>query len=104
METKVCCRCGVEKPISEYRHYYGGKKGYYGYCKQCERLETRRRYLVGMTELSVDQRAELEAINKLYELRAARGLKVPKQRQPAQLVKDIVATELSQYSKEDPVN
>ena len=46
METKVCSKCGIEKPLSEY-HKNGfdrqGNQKYRGYCKACaNRRETER--------------------------------------------------------------
>lgn len=46
METKICSKCGIEKPITEY-HKNGfdrqGNQKYRGYCKQCANaLETER--------------------------------------------------------------
>lgn len=46
METKVCSKCGIEKPITEY-HKNGfdnqGNQRYRGYCKSCaNKLETER--------------------------------------------------------------
>lgn len=46
METKICSKCGVEKPITEY-HKNGfdrqGNQKYRGYCKTCaNQLETER--------------------------------------------------------------
>jgi hypothetical protein len=46
METKVCSKCGIEKPITEY-HKNGfdnqGNQRYRGYCKTCaNKLETER--------------------------------------------------------------
>lgn len=38
METKICSKCGEEKPLTE---YYKSKKGKYGYdsgCKSCRRI------------------------------------------------------------------
>lgn len=103
METKVCCRCGVEKPLDQFRKYYHGRRGAYKYCLICEKLELRRRYLVGLQTLSDDQRGELESINRLYELRAARGLSVPSDdsaRKPIG-VKHLVDAELQRYSADE---
>ena len=48
METKICSKCGIEKPVSEY-HKNGfdreGKQKYRGYCKACANaLESARYY------------------------------------------------------------
>ena len=77
METKVCTSCGVDKPINDFRQYYAGRKGHYRYCKACERIETRRKYLVGKDELAPKELQELADIEELYELRTAKGLRPP---------------------------
>ncbi len=46
METKICSKCGIEKPITEY-HKNGfdrqGNQKYRGYCKACaNKLESAR--------------------------------------------------------------
>ena len=46
METKICSKCGIEKPVTEY-HKNGfdrqGNQKYRGYCKDCaSRIESER--------------------------------------------------------------
>lgn len=78
MDTKTCSRCGVDKPLDNFRSYYGGRKGTYKYCKECERIESRRRYLVGLGgKATLEQAKTLAAIERLYDIRAERGLDVP---------------------------
>lgn len=47
METKICSKCGIEKPISEY-HKNGfdrnGNQKYRGYCKICANKRESQRY------------------------------------------------------------
>lgn len=47
MNTKVCSKCGVEKPVSEY-HKNGfdrlGNQQYRGYCKTCANKRETERY------------------------------------------------------------
>ncbi len=75
---KVCSRCGKELPLDNFRKYYNGGDSYYTYCKDCEAIEARRKYLVGRSDAATpEQLDELQKIQKLYELRAAKGLKVP---------------------------
>lgn len=103
MDTKVCCRCGVEKPINDFRKYYGGRKGRYTYCLSCEKLDFRRKYLVGLLELREelreDQQAELDAINALYDARAAHGLSDPRDHTHSRSigVMDMVQEEMKRY-------
>ena len=43
---KLCNRCGIEKPLTEFHHSYDKKDGYYSICKECKRAsdaESRRR-------------------------------------------------------------
>tara|TARA_A100001234_G_C12510410_1_gene335842 strand:+ start:35 stop:760 length:726 start_codon:yes stop_codon:yes gene_type:complete len=42
-ETKICKKCGVEKPLSEYSKYTAGKGGIRNVCKECER-ERRKKW------------------------------------------------------------
>jgi hypothetical protein len=79
--TKKCQQCGEIKLESAFRPYYPPMKGYYKTCKQCEAVNTRRKYLVGkMTKgtLSVEEGKELETIDKLYSILEASGLKPPR--------------------------
>jgi len=43
METKICKKCGIEKPIENFRQKKNqlGKYYLYSYCKQCETIYTR---------------------------------------------------------------
>ena len=75
---KRCTSCGVDKPIEEFRTYYNRQKGHYPYCKECERIEGRRKYLSRNKEkLNEDQLVELNKIETLYDKRQAAGLSVP---------------------------
>lgn len=38
METKVCRKCGIEKPIEEFVKNSKIKSGYSSHCKECHRL------------------------------------------------------------------
>lgn len=37
METKVCSKCGVEKPLSDFYKQANGKYGRHSWCKECYR-------------------------------------------------------------------
>lgn len=94
METKVCKRCGREQRVDQFRDYYGGRKGSYSFCKTCEKIEQRRKYLankdaVSPDSLTADERAELHKINELYDAWQAAGRKVPVRR-PDRGVTDLV--------------
>ena len=47
METKICSKCGIEKPLTEY-HKNGfksdGSQKYRGYCKTCANKRETERY------------------------------------------------------------
>lgn len=82
---RTCKRCGRELPEDNFRTYYGGRKGTYSFCKQCESIEQRRKYLCRKDTaagdgLTVEEMEELDKINELYDRRAALGLAVPKTR------------------------
>ena len=77
MESKLCRSCGVDKPLSDFRHYYGGRKGHYSICRQCESIDTRRKYLMRKSALTDAERRDLENIQKLYDKREASGLRPP---------------------------
>lgn len=98
MEARVCKNCGVEKPIDCFRPYYGERKGRYTQCKECEAIESRRKYLARKEALTDAEQMELDNIRKLYYLREARGLKPP---QPASRrrvgVMDIIQEDIKRY-------
>lgn len=78
METKVCRFCGEEKSVDDFRNYYDGRKGKYSYCLECERIETRRKYLKRKGDkCTPEQLQEIKSIERLYEARLAKGLSVP---------------------------
>ena len=76
METKICTRCGKEKPESDfYKVKYKGQKPKYSYstCKVCTSIEQRRRYL-----MQVDPESPtLAKIEELYEKHREAGRSVP---------------------------
>lgn len=73
METKICTMCGIEKSVDQFREY--PREGRYPYCLECQSIETRRRYLAQKTVISLEEEEELQQINRLYELRVAKGLR-----------------------------
>lgn len=102
---KICSRCGTEQPLSNFRRYYnrGENAGTYKFCKECERIETRRKYLVGRGDAATQtQKEELASIRKLYDLRESKGLDVPGRiRRRPSAVKSIVDARLNE---EDTAN
>jgi hypothetical protein len=77
-DFKVCRQCGELKPISNYRKYYGGRKGTYTICKQCERINSRAKYLERKETVNAAEIAELSKIHALYEAQRALGLQPPR--------------------------
>lgn len=78
METKTCTHCGRTKPTSSFRQYYGGRKGSYRYCRSCEKLLMRYKYLISKGGAAMQkERDELANLEKLYEYRRAEGLETP---------------------------
>lgn len=74
---KTCSRCGEDKPVEAFRKYYN-REGTYRFCKECERIEARRKYLLSLGDvLTPDKVQELDAINRLYSYREAQGLDIP---------------------------
>ena len=39
MKTKICSKCGEEKPLGEFYKNNSSKDGLYAYCKECSRKE-----------------------------------------------------------------
>lgn len=78
MDVKTCKQCGELKPISRYRKYYGGRRGTYKVCLDCERINSREKYLTAKgANRTSDEEAELERIHMLYEYQRNIGLQPP---------------------------
>lgn len=77
MDKKVCSYCGKEKTETQFRKYYQGSSAgkLYNYCKECEKIENRRKYLIKMGETNS---SEYNAICTLYNKRLEAGLQVPR--------------------------
>lgn len=91
MDVKTCKQCGELKPINQFRRYYGGRKGTYKMCKQCERINSREKYLTAKGEsMNWEEEAELDRIHKLYEYQRSLGLQPPnKQTRHASLADEL---------------
>ena len=78
MDVKTCKQCGELKPITQFRQYYGGRRGTYKMCKDCERINSREKYLSSKGESrSPEEDVELMQIHKLYECQRSVGLQPP---------------------------
>ena len=99
MSTKMCSYCGQEKSLDDFRDYYDGRKGKYTFCKECERIESRRKYLMRRGDACTpEQKQELEDIAALYKARAAHGLNAPGLKRPKVTVADLVERQLNNLS------
>lgn len=79
MEAKTCKQCGQLKPHEQFRQYYGGRKGRYTICLQCEKINSRLKYLEKKQNLTEAEQLEVEKIRKLYDVQRAAGLQPPRQ-------------------------
>lgn len=102
-QKQTCKRCGAVKPLSQFRKYYGNRKGHYTYCLECERLETRRKYLSNKELLTPDELYELQAIQNLYDARERKGLQSPHKRTDKPSVLSIVEQHLEEISTDEDV-
>lgn len=101
MAFKTCSACGAEKPIEAFRPYYGGRKGTYRYCRTCERIMQREKYLIAKGDAATQQeREELEKIHKLYSIRETKGLKPPRYSKDRVGATDLIDQLLAKESTE----
>lgn len=78
MDVKTCKQCGEILPLAQFRRYYGGRKGTYTMCKQCERINSREKYLTAKGDsMDLNEAVELEKIHELYEYQRSLGLQPP---------------------------
>ena len=78
-DMKVCKQCGLQKDEQAFRPLYG-KQGTYNVCLDCERINSRHKYLSRKGTLTANELAELRAIDDLYARQRDMGLKPPKRR------------------------
>lgn len=99
--VKRCIQCGLLKPEDDFRPYtYAAKnntKGRYRICKSCEAINQAYRrakqtvsahYAADMDD-SHDLRLEITRIEKLYDVLASRGLRVPNRKFESQEAKQV---------------
>lgn len=79
MEAKTCKQCGQLKPHEQFRQYYGGRKGRYTVCLQCEKINSRLKYLEKKANLTEAEQIEVTKIHELYEAQRSVGLQPPRQ-------------------------
>ena len=98
MEVKTCKQCGEIKPISQFRRYYGGRRGTYKMCKDCERINSREKYLRAKGEsMNHAEEVELDKIHMLYEYQRRMGLQPPTRQERATTISEDLDDMLSKY-------
>lgn len=99
MNAKTCKQCGELKPIEQYRKYYGGRKGHYNTCKVCEKINARAKYLRNKGEsMDYTEEAELQKIEKLYEVQRAAGLQPPSSGERSKPLVDSLDDMIAKYT------
>lgn len=79
MNAQTCKQCGELKPIEQFRKYYGGRKGHYKYCKSCEKINSRAKYLANKAEYMSDaELEEFQKIQRLWDAQRSAGLQPPR--------------------------
>ena len=115
--TKECSVCGRQQPLDLFRVYPQSGK-HWPYCKECESIEIRRKYLQrkkteyycgdrsqGKTVFTENEMRELEDINELYRRHEAAGRRVlgkckPRVRQVSDLVADMLRRQEEQKERD----
>lgn len=99
VKTKRCKQCGEIKPLDRFRSYYQGRKGTYTICKDCERINSRYKYICSKASDDNEAiQAERQQIEKLYELQRANGLRPPKtQDTKPKPVSETVSSMIAKY-------
>jgi hypothetical protein len=91
---KTCKQCGLTKDEQEFRANYN-RPGTFNVCLQCERINSRYKYLKRKDKLSQRESDELQKIEELYTRQRSMGLRPPRPRMSVSI--DAV---LNQYNKE----
>ncbi len=78
MDKKTCRQCGRLKDVSDFRLYYNRDGSRYTYCRECEAVNSREKYLRNKKNKSTEEVEELEQIHNLYRTQLDRGLNPPR--------------------------
>lgn len=97
MIMKTCKQCGLTKDIEAFRKYYGGRKGTYKCCLNCEQVNSRYKYLSKKANPTANDLAELQQIEGLYARQVSAGLKPPQRRKT---VMSTVTDMIDSYNEE----
>ena len=97
---KRCRQCGRELPVGDFRLYYNGSGKTYNQCLDCERINSRYKYLKHKHVLSVKEQEEMTSIIGIYDKAKKCGLQVPQCRRntvalSVQVIEEAIPTELS---------
>lgn len=99
-DYKQCKQCGKMLPIGKFRKYYGKRKGSYRMCLDCERINSREKYLSKKGKLTADEIEEFEMIHKLWKVQRANGLQPPRTNKQQQIpVVDMIDALIDDYDK-----
>lgn len=94
---RKCKQCGDSKPLSQFRRYYGGRKGWYTTCLACERINSRYKYLLKKKEPSAAELEEFGKIQALYDKQRDAGLRPPTLKVPKSTIVNEVDELLGRY-------
>lgn len=92
VKTATCKRCGRDLPIESFRFVkYKGQEPKYRFtvCRDCQNIESRRRYL----EAHKPDSEALKKINRLYAKHEAEGRSIPTRHKsdPDKLLDELLA-------------
>lgn len=78
--VQKCKQCGDVKSLTLFRKYYGNVKGHYRFCKDCEKLNQRLKYLRRKVDKTEAEVLEAQQIESLHDLQRSIGLEPPRKR------------------------
>ena len=76
MKTKVCKKCGIEKPLTEFYKHPSMGDGYLGKCKDCTKDDVHRLYMDKINDPSFVENERTRGRDKYHRLYS--GIKHPK--------------------------
>lgn len=103
-KAKVCKQCGKMKPLEAFRQYYGNRTGTYNTCLDCEKINTREKYLRKKSEntmISASEAEELEKIHRLYKVQRAAGLQPPRLQSKNRSLVDELDNMIALYNNQE---
>ena len=102
--AKVCKQCGKMKTLESFRQYYGNRSGTYNTCLDCERINTREKYLRKKSDnrtINDSEADELEKIHHLYEVQRAAGLQPPRIQGVTSSIADQLDSMIAMYDEQE---